>query len=94
MPSLDKRVAELRKLLAGKKKLLRPWGEAESGDLQALAESPTLAVDLLPSLFEDDDDKVRENAMSTYARRVYRAHNILEVSKGETGNSMTWKLAT
>ena len=91
LPSLDKRVAELRKLLAGKKKLLRPWGEAESGDLQALAESPTLAVDLLPSLFEDDDDKVRENAMSTYARRVYRAHNILEVSKGETGNSMTWK---
>ena len=66
-------------------------GEAETGDLQALAESPTLAVDLLPSLFEDQDDLVRENAMSTYARRVYRAHNILDVSKGENGNSLTWK---
>jgi acetyl-CoA carboxylase / biotin carboxylase 1 len=89
LPSLDKRVAELRKILAGKKKLLRAWGEVSEGDMISLSESPTLAVDLLPSLFVDEDESVRENAMSVYARRVYRAHNILDVKMGD--KALIWK---
>lgn len=46
---------------------------------QSIVESPTLAVDLLPSLFEDPDMEVRTRAVETYVRRVYRAHNMLSL---------------
>jgi acetyl-CoA carboxylase/biotin carboxylase 1 len=84
MPPLTERVSELRDVLTGRVGLSRPWGSAEPGDRQALVESPTLAVDLLPSLLEDADPSVRATAAEVYVRRVYRAHNILslEVKQG------------
>jgi acetyl-CoA carboxylase/biotin carboxylase 1 len=85
MPPITERVAELREVLTGRVGLSRPWGSAPAGDRTALVESPTLAVDLLPSLLEDADADVRATAAEVYVRRVYRAHNILtlEVLQGD-----------
>lgn len=83
LPPIDVRLSELRDLLVGKKALKRKWGSAPKGDLQALVESPTLAVDLLPSLFEDSDVVVHRAALEVYVKRVYRAHNMLALNTTE-----------
>jgi len=88
MPPITERVKQLRDVLTGRVGLSRPWGGDQAGDRQALVESPTLAVDLLPSLFDDQDTAVRAIAVEVYVRRVYRAHNILslEVLQGHPAN--------
>ena len=60
---MDQRYSELKKLLTGKIGLNMLWGNSDAGDLDALALSPTLAVDLLPSVFVDQDQKAREAAL-------------------------------
>mmetsp|Transcript_69508 Transcript_69508/g.77743 ORF Transcript_69508/g.77743 Transcript_69508/m.77743 type:complete len:2082 (-) Transcript_69508:1966-8211(-) len=49
-----------------------------STDLTKLSKSSTLSagVDLLTSLFDDDDEAIRKAALEVYVRRVYRAHRI------------------
>mmetsp|Transcript_26894 Transcript_26894/g.75704 ORF Transcript_26894/g.75704 Transcript_26894/m.75704 type:complete len:1855 (+) Transcript_26894:1371-6935(+) len=77
--SVDQRYNELKKLLTGKIGLNRLWGNSDAGDLDALALSGTLAVDLLPSLFVDQDQKAREAALEVYIKRIYRAHRLLDI---------------
>eukprot|EP00958_Prasinococcus_capsulatus_P024488 scaffold3827_cov394-Prasinococcus_capsulatus_cf.AAC.7 len=79
LPPIKKRLKELRGILAGRRGLLRLWpgGNVTAGDLDAIVESPTLAVDLLPSLFKDPD--VGHQALQIYTKRMYRAHQILHV---------------
>lgn len=81
LPPISERMKQLRDLLLGKATFARPWdpNPGNPGDLAAIVESPTLAVDLLPSLFEDPDMEVRKRAVETYVRRVYRAHNMLSL---------------
>ncbi|CAM9330367.1 unnamed protein product [Chrysoparadoxa australica] len=64
------RVDDLRALIKG------------SGDAEQLARSPSLSagVDLLTALFDDPDQDVRKAALEIYLRRVYRAHDILEIT--------------
>ena len=71
IPAFEVRVADLRKQLL----------DSET-DIEALAKSSTLSagVDLLVSLFSDEDAKVRAAAAETYVRRVYRAHRIIDLS--------------
>lgn len=96
LPSIDKRLDELKKILLGSQPLLRSWSIAGKaplpGDLQSLVESPTLAVDLLPSLFSDKDEKVQNAALEVYCKRVYRAHNVLStsVSRDNGMTSISW----
>ena len=96
LPSIDKRLDELKKILLGAQPLMRTWSlggkAAPAGDLQSLVESPTLAVDLLPSLFADKDEKVQNAAFEVYAKRVYRAHNVLSSSVSREGGmtSVSW----
>ena len=49
-----------------------------STDLTQLSKSSTLSagVDLLTSLFGNDDEKINKAALEVYVRRVYRAHRI------------------
>jgi len=91
MPPLPERVRQLRDVLVGRSGLSRPWGSLPPGDKQALVESPTLGVDLLPSLFEDADPSVCAMAAEVYVRRVYRAHNVLslDVLQGNAAASAT-----
>lgn len=79
MPPITERCALLRDVLTGAARLAHPWASPAAGDRQALVESPTLAVDLLPSLLEDADPAVAAAAAEVYVRRVYRAHNILSL---------------
>jgi len=92
LPSIDKRLDELRKILMGSEGLSRAWGKAKAGDLQSLVESPTLAVDLLPALFSDKDEAVQDAAFEVYAKRVYRAHNVISsnVSRDDGMTSIGW----
>ena len=73
--------------------LKRPWGTSEAGDLKSLIESPTLAVDLLPSLFVDSDADVADAALEVYTKRVYRAHNVIssEIVRENDLDSMNFK---
>ena len=87
MPPLPERVRQLRDVLVGRSGLARPWGALPPGDKQALVESPTLAVDLLPSLFEDADPTVAAMAAEVYVRRVYRAHNVLSLEVIQGGEA-------
>ncbi|CAM9940346.1 unnamed protein product [Pylaiella littoralis] len=65
----------------------------ELGEVSAvqLAQSPSLSVgvDLLTSLFTDEDAAIRAAALETYMRRVYRAHEILDISVDTSGAEMT-----
>ena len=80
LPSIDKRTEELKRILLGAAPLARAWGNVQAGDLQSLVESPTLAVDLLPALFSDSDEKVQDASLEVYAKRVYRAHNVISTA--------------
>jgi len=93
LPSIDKRLAELKSILKGGKALNRAWGTAEAGDLQSLIESPTLAVDLLPSLFVDKEGDVADAALNVYTKRVYRAHQIISTNivRADCLDSMNFK---
>lgn len=93
LPSIDKRLDELRSILAGGTGLDRSWGTAEAGDLKSLSESPTLAVDLLPSLFVDEDVVVADAALEVYTKRVYRAHNVIstDIIREDGLDSMNFK---
>lgn len=93
LPSIDKRLEELRSILLGGKGLDRAWGTAEAGDLKSLIESPTLAVDLLPSLFVDEDAAVADRALEVYTKRVYRAHNVIstEIVRADDLDSINFK---
>ena len=53
----------------------------------------SLSVDSLSELFNDADPKVREAAREVYVRRVYRAHNFIEVKQTEVNGVATihWK---
>ena len=93
LPSIDKRLDELRRILKGGAGLDRAWGTAEAGDLKGLIESPTLAVDLLPSLFVDNDAVVADAALEVYTKRVYRAHNVIstDIVRADGLDSMNFK---
>merc|ERR1719199_464061 len=93
LPSIDKRLLELKSILLGGVGLDRAWGTAEAGDLKSLIESPTLAVDLLPSLFADTDTDVADAALEVYTKRVYRAHNVIstDIVRSEGLDSMNFK---
>ena len=93
LPSIDKRMNELKKLLKGNTGLKRSWGSVEAGDLKCLSESPTLAVDLLPSLFVDSDVAVADAALEVYTKRVYRAHDVIstEIVREKDLTSMNFK---
>ena len=84
------RLRELRDILAGKSGMVRSWGTAEPGNIRALIESPTLAVDLLPALFSDTDPEINVLSREVYVRRMYSAHNILSMSAEENG-VVKWK---
>jgi len=62
-----------------------------STDLSTLSKSPTLSagVDLLTSLFNDEDAAVRAAAVEVYIRRVYRAHRIENISVTESNGRIT-----
>ena len=62
-------------------------------DLSKLAVSSSLSagVDLLTSLFDDADDAVRKAALEVYVRRVYRAHNILDIAVDTDKGTVAWK---
>ena len=53
----------------------------------------SLSVDSLSELFNDPDAKVRDAAREVYVRRVYRAHNFIEVKQSESDGVATvhWK---
>ena len=93
LPSIDKRLSELKSILSGGIGLDRAWGTAEAGDLKSLIESPTLAVDLLPSLFVDSDADVADAALEVYTKRVYRAHNVIstDIVRVDGLDSMNFK---
>lgn len=80
VPSYESRVEELRSQL-----------QDSSADLQKLAMSPTLSagLDLLTTLFSDDDSTVREHAAEVYVRRLYRAHRMLDVDVSEKDGRLT-----
>jgi hypothetical protein len=52
--------------------------------------SPTLGVDLLPSVFMDKKIEVGMRALEVYVRRVYRSHNVetLEISEQFAGDGV------
>ena len=60
---------------------------------KSLIESPTLAVDLLPSLFVDSDADVADAALEVYTKRVYRAHNVIstDIIRVDGLDSMNFK---
>lgn len=61
--SMEQRVSELKNILLGKVGF-RLWGSGgDVNNLDTLAMSSTLAVDLLPSIFADSDERARSNAM-------------------------------
>ena len=79
VPPFAERVAEL------KATLLDP-----ATDFVTLAKSTTLSagVDLLTSLFSDEDASVRAAAAEVYIRRVYRAHRIKSITVGEKDGNL------
>ena len=74
VPGFESRIKELRDQLLD-----------ENVDLDKLSKSATLSagVDLLTSLFKDDDATIRALATEAYVRRVYRAHKILDIKVEE-----------
>jgi len=88
VPPFDTRLSELRETLS-----------SDDCDLIELAQSPTLSagVDLLTSLFSDEDATVRTKSIEVYIRRVYRTHRIsdlkVEESNGRMSCSWTFRFA-
>ena len=82
VPGFEIRVQDLRNQLLD-----------DSVDLDRLSKSATLSagVDLLTSLFNDEDANVRTRATETYIRRVYRAHRILDISVDEVDGKIQCK---
>jgi len=69
-----------------------------SDDPDTLSKSRKLSVsvDLIPELFKHKDEKVRMAAREVYVRRVYRSHNIQEVTQSESEDGtaiIKWKFA-
>jgi len=83
IPAFEIRIEELRQQLLD-----------EDVDLDNLSKSATLSagVDLLTSLFKDEDTSVRSAAVEVYIRRVYRSHRILDINVQEKNNriSCSW----
>ena len=83
VPSFESRCDELRNHLRD-----------GATDLTALSQSTTLSagVDLLTSLFADEDPAVRSAAVEVYVRRVYRAHRVegVTVSEGNGRITCSW----
>lgn len=79
VPPFEERVAEL------KATLLNP-----ETDFIQLSKSTTLSagVDLLTSLFSDEDKAVQKAAAEVYIRRVYRAHRISDLSVEEKDGNL------
>jgi len=84
VPAFDIRIDELRRELLD-----------DDVDLDKLAKSATLSagVDLLTSLFQDEDVNVRTLALEVYIRRVYRAHRILDIAVSENDGQMQCKFS-
>lgn len=82
VPSFESRVEELKAQLVD-----------ASVDLTELALSPTLSagVDLLTYLMSDEDSKVSAAAAECYVRRLYRAHNMKDVTVTDTGVTFSYK---
>jgi acetyl-CoA carboxylase/biotin carboxylase 1 len=80
VPSFDLRVSELRAQLLD-----------STTDLPKLSQSQTLSagVDLLTTLFSDEDMTVRSAAVEVYVRRVYRSHRVLDVRVEEKDGRLT-----
>jgi len=76
----EQRLNEMRAALLGRVSLRRIWDGTDMGnDVDSLVTSPTLGVDLLPSLFDDKKPEISSRALEVFLRRVYRAHNIEEL---------------
>ena len=80
VPSFEARAADLKAQLADK-----------ATDLVKLSKSTTLSagVDLLTSLFNDDDADIRSAALEVYVRRVYRAHRVLDLKTEDIDGRLT-----
>jgi len=80
VPPFETRLAELRDVLA-----------SDGSDLISLSQSPTLSagVDLLTSLFSDEDAAVRSAAVEVYVRRIYRTHRITELKVDDIDGRLT-----
>lgn len=76
----EKRLSELRDTLS-----------SDDADLAALSQSSTLSagVDLLTSLFTDEDKAVRDAAIEVYVRRVHRTYRITDLSVTEIDGRAT-----
>ena len=63
----------------------------QATDLVSLSAGTTITsgVDLLSSLFTDSDTGIAKKAIETFIRRVYRAHNILEMEVTDEGGYYT-----
>ena len=84
VPAFEIRIEELRRELLN-----------DDVDLDKLAKSATLSagVDLLTSLFQDEDINVRTLALEVYIRRVYRAHRILDIAVSDNNGQMQCKFS-
>jgi len=80
VPAFETRLSELRETLS-----------SGDSDLISLSQSPTLSagVDLLTSLFSDEDAAVRERAVEVYVRRVYRTYRIDDIKVEEIAGRLT-----
>ena len=70
--------------------LARAWGNVQASDLQSLAVADASGRLLLPS--SDSDEKVQDASLEVYAKRVYRAHNVIStaVSRDDGMTSIAW----
>jgi len=77
-PPFSERVNELKETLLDSKT-----------DLSLLSKSSTLSagVDLLTSLFDDENQAIRKAAIEVYVRRVFRAHRINTLSVSDSADS-------
>eukprot|EP00565_Helicotheca_tamesis_P003884 CAMPEP_0185725054 /NCGR_PEP_ID=MMETSP1171-20130828/1378_1 /TAXON_ID=374046 /ORGANISM="Helicotheca tamensis, Strain CCMP826" /LENGTH=2089 /DNA_ID=CAMNT_0028393057 /DNA_START=20 /DNA_END=6289 /DNA_ORIENTATION=+ len=80
VPSFEIRLDELRS------QLVDPDTDAVKLSKSA---SLTAGVDLITSLFSDEDEKVRVAAVEVYVRRVYRAYRIIDINVEEVDGKLT-----
>ncbi|KAJ8604581.1 hypothetical protein CTAYLR_007627 [Chrysophaeum taylorii] len=84
VPPFADRVASLREDLKN-----------SESDLQAFATRPELGsfqrgVDMLTYLFDDEDEEISKAALEVYVRRMYSAHDMLEVEVGDDREARWW----
>jgi len=82
VPSFSSRLSDLKTLI------MDVAGEEEL-DVLSKSNRITSGVDLLSALFYDSDESVRKAAIELYIRRIFRAHDILDISTVEVDGRLT-----